>query len=154
MSISAMIGPLLLGIATGCRSSLGVAAVSFSGRPLSPPGPIAAVQSRWGRVVSGLLVVGELVADKVPSAPSRLDGQALVPRLVLGATGAAALAWRDGNNRAVAALAGVAGAVLGSVAGLRYRTTVKQRGLPDLPAALAEDAVAVLLARSAGRARY
>lgn len=153
MGVAGVTGPLLLGIATGCRTSLGLAGLSFGDRRCGSPRPVAAVQTRAGRVVTGALVFGELVADKVPSAPSRLEPQALVPRVVLGATGGAALAWRDGNNRPAAALAGLLGAAFSSWVGLRYRERVRQRGLPDLPAALVEDAVAVAAAYSGGRPR-
>lgn len=153
MGLAGLTGPLLLGVATGCRSTLGLAGVSFGERRSGGPRPVGALQSGKGRFATGALVLGELVADKMPGAPSRMATQALIPRLVLGATGGAALAWRDANNRPAAALIGVAGAALGSWAGLRYRDTVKQRGLPDLPAALAEDAAALALAASAGRSR-
>lgn len=151
MGVGGMSGPLLLGIATGCRSSLGPAGVSFADRQRGTPRAVGALQSRWGRVVTGGLVLGELTVDKLSSAPSRLETQALIPRLVLGATGGAALAWRDWNNRPAGALAGVAGAVFGSWAGLHYREAAKHRGLPDLPVALAEDAAALALARVGGR---
>lgn len=153
MRVSELTRPLLLGVATGCRSSLGMAGVSFGDRRRGAPRALDAVQSRWGRVATGTLVIGELVVDKMPSAPSRMATQAFVPRLVLGATGGAALAWRGGNNRPAAALAGLAGAALGSWAGLWCRTAVKERGLPDLPVAIAEDAAALALAAAAGRAR-
>ncbi|MBA2553053.1 MAG: hypothetical protein H0V10_05050 [Geodermatophilaceae bacterium] len=153
MRVSGVTRPLLLGVATGCRASLGLAGVSYGDRLRGEPRLVGAVQTRAGRVVTGALVLGELVGDKLPSAPSRLAMQALIPRLVLGATGGAALAWRDGRSRPAAALAGLAGAAVGSVAGLRYRQAAKQRGLPDLPVALAEDALALALARRAGRAR-
>ncbi len=114
MRVSRLSGPLLLGIATGCRSTLGVAGVSFGRRRRGAPRAVRAAQGRRGQVVAGGLVLGELVGDKLLSAPSRLQPQSLVPRLVLGAGGGAALAWRDGTSRSSAAailLAAAAGRV-------------------------------------------
>lgn len=153
MRLPDLIGPLLLGVATGCRSTLGVAGVSFGDQRRAGPRPIQLLQSRRGQVTSATLVVAELVGDKLPSAPSRLDPKALVPRLVFGAAGGGALAWRDGTSRPGAVTAGLAGAALGSWAGARFRALVRQRDLPDLPAALAEDAAALAMARAAGRTR-
>jgi uncharacterized membrane protein len=62
-----------------------------------------------GRTVTAAPVLAELVGDKLPSAPSRLSAQALVPLHVLVATGLAALARQDGNDPPAAALAVSAG---------------------------------------------
>ncbi len=144
-------GPLLLGVATGCRSTLGVAGVSFADQRRGGTRAVKLLQSRRGRIATGTLVVAELVVDKVPSAPSRLDPQALAPRLMVGAVGGAALGGRVESSRPVAALAGLVGAAVGSWTGARYRAVVTRRGLPDLAAALVEDGAALAMARAAGR---
>ncbi|MGI8532668.1 MAG: hypothetical protein ACR2KN_06655, partial [Geodermatophilaceae bacterium] len=103
------------------------------------------------RLATAGMVAGELVADKLPGAPSRFAPQAIAARVVIGAVGGSVLAWRDATScPAGAAIAGL-GALVGAAVGLRWRTAVKDRGWPDLPAALAEDAAALAGAYRAGR---
>ncbi len=151
MRVSRLAGPLLLGVATGCRASLGPAGVAFVPPRRRDPAVLSGLQSPWGRRVSAGLVVGELIGDKLPQTPSRLEPQGLGARLVLGGAGGAALAWRAGAHPLLGALAATAGVGAGAVGGLRMRQAVAARGWPDLPAALAEDAAALGLARTAGR---
>jgi uncharacterized membrane protein len=100
--------------------------------------PLAALHLR-GRIGGPRLLVvaaaGELVVDKLPMTPSRLDPPALAGRVASGA----------GSGRVVAgwpgAAMGAAAAVAGSYAGARVR-----EARPGFATAVAEDAVAVTLA--------
>ena len=69
---------LAIGAATGGRSFSGIAAVSLSStrdeRPLGNP---------VAKVLVGLLAVGELVLDKSPKAPNRLEPPGLAGRIQL-----------------------------------------------------------------------
>ncbi|HWK91782.1 MAG TPA: hypothetical protein VNR17_05920 [Luteimicrobium sp.] len=125
------------GAAAGSRSSLGLA------QPLLTSGHPAL------RVL-GLLGVGaELVGDKLPSTPSRLDPPGPAVRAVAGAVGAATLTRRSGSRAGAvlaAALLGALASTAGTFGGAAWRRAVAERGGPDLPAALAEDAAAVTLA--------
>ncbi|MCZ2261079.1 hypothetical protein, partial [Isoptericola sp. QY 916] len=72
-----------------------------------------------------------------------------------GATGGLLLALRHhapAPSVVAAIVAGAAGGVVGTGAGAAWRGAVARRGWPDLPAALAEDAVALTLATWATRA--
>ena len=129
---------LLLGVAAGGRSSLGLAAPALTG---ADNGAV--------KKLSGLAAVaGELYADKQPGTPARTSAGVLPARLASGAAGAGVLAKRQGANAALPVLAGIAGSVAGSFGGLAWRTWAGGR-LPALQAALVEDGVAVLLALAA-----
>jgi uncharacterized membrane protein YeaQ/YmgE (transglycosylase-associated protein family) len=73
--------------------------------------------------------------------------------MAAGATAAAAQAGRGGRGAVPFALLGIAGAVAGSVAGPRWRAAAAHRGWPPVRAALAEDAVVILLAATVAAAR-
>jgi uncharacterized membrane protein len=94
-------------------------------------------------------LLGELVGDKLPAAPSRLKPTALLGRSGTGGLSSYALATRFRRPRAVPSLVGAVTAVLGSVLGARWRAMVASRGWPDLPAALLEDVVVLGLAAGA-----
>lgn len=149
MSYRSLTGPFALGTATGSRNSLGLATLAFSERRPRASRLLRAVQSPRGRVVAAVLVGLELIGDKLPTTPSRLGPPILAGRLVVGGLGGAVLARRAGRHPVVGALLGGGGAVTGSFGGFRYRQAVADRGWPDLPAALAEDALALGLARTA-----
>ncbi|WP_433282395.1 hypothetical protein ACQPZA_17675 [Pseudonocardia xinjiangensis] len=143
-----------LGAATGSRSTAGVTAIALtSGR--DDPGAVAArLGSRAGTVISALAAAGELVADKLPATPSRLALPGLLPRAVLGATSAAAMARRNQYDTTLPALVGLASAGAAAALGVRLRAAAARRFGSDKPGAFAEDAIATLLgwlgARRAG----
>ncbi len=134
-------GSIVLGLASGGRSVAGLAAVSTSPAGPSATGLAGSLVGRRGRQVLPLLLLGELVADKLPGTPSRLKPPALAVRAVTGAVSSYALARRQRVPGALPALAGAAAAVLGSALGFRWRAVAAHRGWPELVAALAEDAV-------------
>jgi uncharacterized membrane protein len=123
-----------LGKATGLRSTWGLAGPVLSG-----------TAGRAARVAVVAALVGEALGDKHPAVPDRLSTVGFAPRLVSGALGAAALARRDGVPVLVPALAGATGAVVGAVAGTRWRKLAGGR-IPDWQAGLVEDVVALGLA--------
>ena len=127
-----------LGLATGGRSSLGLAAPT-----LTDPG-----SGRGSRFAALAVVTGELVADKQPAAPARTGPAGLPPRVLDAAIGAGKLATREGANGAAPVVAAALGALAGSFGGLAWRRWAAAR-VPDWQAALAEDAVAVALAAAA-----
>jgi uncharacterized membrane protein len=135
-----------LGVATGSRSTAGIAAVALTSTRDDRGAVASRLGGRTGTAVTGLMAAGELVADKLPSTPSRLSPPALAPRAALGATSAAAMARRDGHDPALPGTVGLAGAVAASVAGVRLRAAAARRFGSDRPGALAEDTLAALLA--------
>lgn len=142
-----------LGLVSGGRSTAGVTAVvASSGSPDATAGrPLSLLAGQRAERVAGLVLLGELVADKLPSTPSRLMPPALVLRAATGTVSAWALAQRHRAPAGVPAALGGLGALAGSVAGMRWRRAAVSRGLPDLPAALLEDVLVLVLARAATR---
>ena len=133
-----------LGLAAGARSSLGIAApIGLGTGTPAATGPIATTASAAG-------VAGELVADKLPQAPDRTGVPGLPARFASSAVGAMMLARRDGARPTVPVLAAAAGTTAGAFGGQAWRRWAAQR-VPDWPAALVEDAVALALAFAAAR---
>lgn len=95
-------------------------------------------------VIFTLLAVLELVADKLPSAPSRTQPPGLIARLVLGALCGAAITLAGAQSIAAGAVLGAAGGVAGAFGGYQVRTRlVKALKVPDFVIAIMEDAVAI-----------
>jgi uncharacterized membrane protein len=144
--MSLLVRAALLGAATGGRSMAGIAAVALT----TPPGADPAwLGSRWGRIGATAGALGELVGDKLPTTPSRMEPLPLAGRIGCGALAAFLLAQRSGQPSGAPVLAAAAGAVGGAVLGRGWRGLAKRRGRPDLPAALAEDAVVYAVAVTA-----
>jgi uncharacterized membrane protein len=146
----------LLGVVAGLRSQIPNAALAARG--LEPThGPLKLLGTGPGRRASYLAAVLELVADKLPTTPSRVQPVQLVGRVVSGAVAAAALASATGvrGPRLVPpVLAGSAGAWAGSWGGyLARRAAVERTGLPDPVIAVAEDLLAGGLALAAVQGR-
>jgi uncharacterized membrane protein len=125
-----------LGIATGLRSSLGGAAPGLFGRR---------DLSTLGRAFRVAGIAGELVIDKLPNTPSRLEPPALIGRLTSGADGGFLLAHHGGFAPASCMLAGSLGAAAGSFGGAAWRRWAALR-MPDWRGALLEDTTAITLA--------
>ena len=137
MILLPMLFTFLLGIFAGLRSLTAPAAVAWAAK-------LGWVQtwSWFGSTASvaifTLLAIGELIVDKLSFTPSRLEPLGLFGRFCTGALCGAALAGTPG------AITGAVGGVTGSYLGYNVRTrSVKALGVPDLPIALAEDAIAV-----------
>ncbi|HTU98646.1 MAG TPA: hypothetical protein VMF14_22530 [Solirubrobacteraceae bacterium] len=127
---------LVMGFGGGLRSFAAPVALAVHGR-----GPLAGP----ARFIAFGAAGGELIADKLPTMPSRFSPRGLSLRLVFSATGGRLLAGDQG-----AALA--ATAALGSAfAGSRLRTRVHGRGW-QFAAAVAEDALSYSLVLTAAAA--
>lgn len=141
-----MITAGLLGVVAGLRSQLPNAALAARG--LGPTsGPLALLGSGAGRRAAYLAAAGEIVADKLPATPTRVDRGPLIGRIVSGALAGAVFAASAGSRRGrlvAPALAGAAGAYAGTWGGYTARRRlVAATGLPDPVVAVAEDALAV-----------
>lgn len=133
---------VLLGAATGIRSTSGLWALSGSGT--APPGS-ALSRSLLRRSLQSALSA-EAVADKTGLLPPRTDPLPLAGRACLGAAAAAMAAAWLGSSRLGAACLGAGAAVITARAATSLRAAATARGTPDLVAALAEDVVVVGLA--------
>jgi uncharacterized membrane protein len=105
------------------------------------------------KVITGFLAVGELIGDKLPMTPSRLNEGPFLGRIALGALAGALVSRRFHQAPLQGAIRGVIGAAVGTIVGNSYRSLAAQGlGIPDVVAALGEDAVAITIGlRAVGR---
>jgi uncharacterized membrane protein len=131
---------VLLGAATGLRSQIAVATLVVRGDAGLP----AALRHPWAPRVAVAAAGGELIADKLPSTPSRLAPSGLVPRVVLGALAAGLHARTRGAASLPAAAIGASAAAVAARLGHDLRAVLSKRA-PTL-AATVEDEAALGLA--------
>jgi len=137
---------LLIGIVAGLRTMTAPAAVNWAAylgwlplqnTPLAFLGYVAVPN------VLTLLAIGELIADQLPKTPSRKVPMQFGARIVSGALCGAAIGAAAGTL-AGGLVAGVIGAVIGTLGGAEARARLARAFGRDVPAALIEDAVAIV----------
>ncbi|MEW9804562.1 DUF4126 domain-containing protein [Mesorhizobium sp. ZMM04-5] len=139
---------LLIGVVAGLRAMTAPAAVAWGAYlgwlPLS--GTWAGFMGHWIAVaIFSVLALAELVSDQLPSTPSRKVPQQFVARFVAGGF-AGAVIGTAGGALVPGLVAGLVGAVIGTYGGAEVRARLARAFGRDLPAALIEDVVAILLA--------
>jgi uncharacterized membrane protein len=143
--------PLILGVVTGMRSMLPLALLATAPVPALTEGETRSpgvLHGGAGRALALTAAGGEIVADKLPFVPSRIDRGPLAGRLALGAL--AGVLYSRERGLAPIGGAGLAalGAAAGAFGGYYIRRNLGQAShLPDPVWAVAEDAVALLLGR-------
>ena len=137
---------LLIGVVAGLRAMTAPAAVAWGAYLgwLPVAGTWAGFMGHWIAVaIFTVLALAELVTDQLPSTPSRKVPQQFGARLVSGAfTGA--IIGTAGGALVAGLIAGVIGAASGTYGGAEVRARLAGAFGRDLPAALIEDAVAIL----------
>lgn len=94
--------------------------------------------------VFALLAAVELVADQLPSTPSRTRPAGLGARVVLGGLSGACIAVSASQSIALGTVLGGCGGVVGAFAGYGVRTRlVRALNVPDFVIASLEDALAI-----------
>ncbi|WEX75288.1 DUF4126 domain-containing protein [Sinorhizobium numidicum] len=140
---------LLIGVVAGLRAMTAPAAVSIAAAAgwLPVANSWAAFMGyRFTPYIFGLLALVEYVTDQLPSTPSRKVPQQFGARVVSGGFCGAVIGTAGGSLTG-GAVAGVIGAVIGTLGGYEARKRlVAAIGGKDLPIALLEDLVAILLA--------
>jgi uncharacterized membrane protein len=121
-----------VGAATGLRTMTG------------PAFAFASVSGNWNWLFRAA-ALGEYVVDKLPSTPARTQPIGLAARAVAAAFAGATI---DPDDRVLGATCAIAGAMTTAFLGTAYRSACKERKLPSIPTALAEDALAMALAWS------
>lgn len=92
----------------------------------------------------GLLSVGELIGDKLPTTPSRTKPVALIPRILSGALCGVILCASKKQSPVVGALAGALGATGGTFAAYHLRKLISESlAIPNPAAGAIEDGIAV-----------
>jgi uncharacterized membrane protein len=142
----------LIGVVAGLRSMTAPASVSWAaylGRLRLDGTWLAFLGYRLTPWILTLLALGELVADQLPSTPSRTAPLGFGARIVTGALSGAAVGTAGGTMLG-GAIAGTAGAVVGTLGGHSFRARLTAALGNDRPAALVEDAIAIAAALAIG----
>jgi uncharacterized membrane protein len=138
---------LLIGVVAGLRAMTAPAAVSWGAYlgwlPVSETWA-AFMAYRFTPWVFSVLAIGEFVSDQLPSTPSRKVPQQFGARLVSGAFCGAVVGAAAGASIGCA-IAGIVGAVIGTYGGAALRAGLARAFGNDRPAALIEDALAIVL---------
>jgi uncharacterized membrane protein len=156
---TAFVLALLIGVVSGLRSMMGLAAVSWAARlgwlDLAQT-PLAFLGYAFTPWILTVFALGELVVDKLPTTPSRKAPMGFGGRIVTGGLSGAAIGAASGAASGallVGAIGGIIGAVIGTLGGAAFRSRLAAAFGRDLPAALIEDAVAICGASLAVLAR-
>ncbi|OAP40077.1 hypothetical protein AU381_11115 [Sinorhizobium glycinis] len=140
---------LLIGVVAGLRVMTAPAAASIAAAAgwLPVANTWAAFMGyRFTPYIFSLLALVEYVTDQLPSTPSRKVPQQFGARIVSGGFCGAVIGTGAGSPLG-GAVAGIVGAILGTLGGYEARKRlVAMIGGKDLPIALLEDLVAILLA--------
>lgn len=138
----------LIGVVAGMRSMLAPAALAVAAwrGDLTIGGTLIGWFARaWSAVLFPLLALGELIADTMPWIPSRTTAGPFIFRIISGAFCGAALATPTPYPM-LGGIAGALGAVVGTLGGHALRAKMAAVFGKDLPAALVEDVLAIVLA--------
>jgi uncharacterized membrane protein len=135
----------LLGCVCGLRSMTAPAVVAWGAHLgwLHLEGSLLAfLANKISLVIFSLFALGELIADKLPFIPPRVQAGPLGVRILFGAMCGAALCFSAAASPILGAILGGLGGVAGAFAGYGYRRRFSLT-VPDLLLALLEDLVAV-----------
>ncbi|WP_297299118.1 DUF4126 family protein [uncultured Methylovirgula sp.] len=146
--MSIILFALLIGIVAGLRAMIPLAAVSWMAATghLDLSGTrLAFLGYRWAPYIFSVIAAAELVADQLPSTPSRKIPPQFATRIVTGAFAGAVLGIPSGNW-VVGLVAGAIGAVIGTLGGAAARSRLARMFGHDRPAAILEDFVAIAIA--------
>jgi uncharacterized membrane protein len=99
---------------------------------------------KYTPIIFTIFAIGELINDKLPKTPSRKTPPQFITRLVTGALSGATVGAAY-HSLVVGLILGAIGAVVGTYGGAAVRGGLAKAFGKDLPAALVEDAAAILL---------
>ncbi|HEV2107695.1 MAG TPA: DUF4126 family protein [Thermomicrobiales bacterium] len=139
---------LALGIVAGMRSQMPLALLAVAAdRHSRFAGPGRAwdlLDSPKAPILTGLLALGEVVGDKLPATPSRLEPVPLAGRLLFGSVAGAVVVGQSRDGRWRGAALGAAGAVIGAYGGYHARAALREAtGVPDPVWGAVEDVIAL-----------
>ncbi|WP_454855910.1 DUF4126 family protein [Rhizobium binxianense] len=136
----------LIGIIAGLRAMTAPAAIAW-GAALGwfdvSQTPLAFMGYRWTPWIFTLLAIIELITDQLPTTPSRKVPVQFAARIVTGALAGAVIGAAN-SLLSGGLIAGVIGAVVGTYGGAALRGKLAASFGQDRPAALIEDAVAII----------
>ena len=142
-----MVLTFMIGVVAGLRAMLPIAVVAWGARLGAVP--LQGTHLAWlGNAIApwifSVLAVGELIKDKLPATPSRKIPPQFIARIVSGGFAGAAIGLSK-DLMVNGLITGALGAVAGTLGGAAARGKLATIFGKDLPAALTEDAVAILL---------
>jgi len=144
--MNVVLAAFLIGVIAGLRAMMAPTVVSWAAGLGKLPLEGTAL-SVWGhaitRYVLSVAAIGELINDKLPKTPSRKVPPQFIARVVTGALSGAALGAAH-RSTFVGLIAGGVGAVAGTLGGAEFRARLGRAFGKDLPAALIEDAIAIV----------
>ena len=136
-----------IGIVSGMRSLTAPAVTAWAARRdwLNLAGTrLAFMGSTAAVAIFTVLAILELIADKLPSTPSRTAPVGLIARFLGGALAGSCVGVSTGQAPLYGAILGAAGGLAGAFAGFQWRTgLVKALKVPDFAIALLEDVIAI-----------
>ncbi|HEX3421239.1 MAG TPA: DUF4126 family protein [Candidatus Udaeobacter sp.] len=137
-----------IGIVAGLRSLTAPAVVAW-GAHLNwlnlHDSTLAFMGSTTAVAVFSVLAIGELIADKLPTAPKRIAPAPLTARIITGGLCGACLCVAARQSLLAGTLFGAIGGVIGAFLGYRIRRRLDLQ-IKDFVVAVCEDVVAVGLA--------
>jgi uncharacterized membrane protein len=137
----------LLGVVAGLRALTAPAVLAWGAHRgwLNLHGtPLSFMASTTAMVIFVLLAVAELIADQLPSTPSRTAPPGLIARIVTGGLCGSGIAAAGTQSLVIGAILGIVGVLIGTFGGYQARTgLVKALKVPDLVIATLEDVVAI-----------
>jgi uncharacterized membrane protein len=139
-----------LGIVAGMRSQLPLALLALEANQgkfaADARPPWSLLRSRAALLGLGFSAIGELIVDKLPFVPSRIDAGPLAGRVVVGGVVGAALSADAGHSGPVGGLVGAVSAGLGTVGAYHARLALgRATPVPDPVWGAVEDALAITL---------
>lgn len=143
--MTSIILSVLIGIVAGLRTLTAPAAVAIGARygAIAAAGtPLAFMGYTWTPWIFSALGIVELIADQLPTTPSRKTPVQFAARLLAGALSGATLAAPQGSL-VTGLTAGIIGAVIGTLGGAAFRARLATAFGKDRPAALIEDVIAI-----------
>src|SRR3954469_25783589 len=132
---------LVLGVSAGLRSMTPLAVVAWAARgwPAVAGSALGFMSAPITGYVFAALALGELIADKLPFIPSRLQPGPLGGRVISGALTGTVIGIAAQSSPIGAGLAGAIGGLAGAYGGYAVRRALTvDRKLPDLAVALLE----------------
>jgi uncharacterized membrane protein len=142
---SGLVLPLLIGVIAGLRAMTAPAAISLAartGRLDLSTSRLAFLGYAYTPWIFSVLALVELVTDQLPTTPSRTVPIQFGTRILMGGlTGGAITA--GGGALAIGVIAGMVGAVIGTLGGRALRARLAAAFGSDRPAAVIEDLIAL-----------
>jgi uncharacterized membrane protein len=135
----------LIGVIAGLRAMTAPAAVSWAAffGFLNLEGTwLAFLGYRFTPWILTVLAIGELVADQLPTTPSRKRLAPFATRIIVGGLCGGAIA--TGGSFLGGLAAGAVGGIIGTLGGAEGRARLAAAFGKDRPAALIEDTVAII----------